>query len=951
MKEKISKLQNGIIIYQVNLNKELEVSKPITLSELCIKLSRRTKLNIKLISPDILLNKLLKHTFIVLINDEIQIELKLKVVEKPLKGKSKIIGLKSTIVKDNEIILTGFGEKNITVLEHKIIDNKNEKLQENTSYDVKKVNDVNITLSNQTISSNIDNPMHSKDGKNKKLDYLEKKDDLELEYFGKNFNDNLHIQLIYNILDIKKILGLYVEDINYVICNLGRPDKPEDLMGMTPYHIPFDKNTKLTDFNNYYLRAKPYFIYFRDVLSERFFDEISSKLEEYKKKRIEKYKKEELYNVLRILSLCRQCVKHGAHNQTNLFNIQKNSDITDLVQKINDHYNNAIETLNKNFVKSSSKNIYLIMKALGLDTNNKNEVKQIVNEYYTFTMKKDNKNLGFDFTKVREQLIAKLELELNETDKSRYYQIINFIIYKKLDSSIINNIVSKLRMLELSEEKEKIYDEFTDKLIPVYKNIINQNLIQLIDDEKTTKHKYFENIDLSTLLIIDNSNTEFAKLIYYLCAFLEPKGINMLVTSLINKFDNIKGLIETINQVYNQKEINFKEDYKMFKLDNVNTLIENLKLVLTLSRMKKNNNKQVKNKTNKQKVYNTVMYHDAYYLLGFTGNIKNFHEQIFAIKGRKGAPKKTFKNFLLSSVINSNKFRYIIQYANPKECYKIIQNETILRYVLNNMPESQIDRYCEVVEINTKYKKDKIEGLIYYLKQVNIYYLKNNYDKETTKITTLTGLYMAILFILIKQLVRINSYYSIAFSTFERDRSLYKFKEPENIDLDLVELFVNKGKMKKHTAEYLRKNIEEFKDIFDLPENIVKSDKYPVMTSVYRVIIRNQVEHLNSISNLDEYIDEYKGTRGKMNSYFELYQYITQRVFFNKYEELIKNKKSISEIGKLNIYKQAILNTGTYCKDLLHILTMPFAYNLARYKNLSIEDIFNDQYDDDIKIK
>ena len=157
--------------------------------------------------------------------------------------------------------------------------------------------------------------------------------------------------------------------------------------------------------------------------------------------------------------------------------------------------------------------------------------------------------------------------------------------------------------------------------------------------------------------------------------------------------------------------------------------------------------------------------------------------------------------------------------------------------------------------------------------------------------------------------------------------------------------------MKKHTAEYLRKNIEEFKDIFNLPENIVKSDKFPVMTLVYRVTIRNQVEHLNSISNLDEYIDEYKGTRGKMNSYFELYQYITQRVFFNKYEELIKNKKSISEIGKLNIYKQAILNTGTYCKDLLHILTMPFAYNLARYKNLSIEDIFNDQYDDDIKIK
>ena len=85
-----------------------------------------------------------------------------------------------------------------------------------------------------------------------------------------------------------------------------------------------------------------------------------------------------------------------------------------------------------------------------------------------------------------------------------------------------------------------------------------------------------------------------------------------------------------------------------------------------------------------------------------------------------------------------------------------------------------------------------------------------------------------------------------------------------------------------------------------------------------------------------------------MNSYFELYQYIIQRVFFDEYK---KETQKIETPTVVKEWEENVLSSGTYCRDMLHIITMPFAYNMARYKNLSIEDIFNDQYDEDLKIK
>ena len=66
--------------------------------------------------------------------------------------------------------------------------------------------------------------------------------------------------------------------------------------------------------------------------------------------------------------------------------------------------------------------------------------------------------------------------------------------------------------------------------------------------------------------------------------------------------------------------------------------------------------------------------------------------------------------------------------------------------------------------VNTKVLDliDQINKLASSLKQINIKYIKENYDNTNLRLITLTGLYMAVIYIVVKNLVRINSYYSFS---------------------------------------------------------------------------------------------------------------------------------------------------------------------------------------------
>lgn len=123
--------------------------------------------------------------------------------------------------------------------------------------------------------------------------------------------------------------------------------------------------------------------------------------------------------------------------------------------------------------------------------------------------------------------------------------------------------------------------------------------------------------------------------------------------------------------------------------------------------------------------------------------------------------------------------------------------------------------------------------------------------------------------------------------------------------------------------------------------NYNNSDKWAVRT------FRNCAEHMNAVRNMDKYINEI----GNFSSYFEIYHYLVQRVLIDQFEfdcsHVSKNDSSrmiMSEAEanpKLLHYFQLVKKHNSYCKDFVKALNIPFAYNLARYKNLSINELFD----------
>ena len=159
------------------------------------------------------------------------------------KSSVKAAGMKSILVSENKMYITSFGKGNSAVLEYEVDNNDYNKTQlsskDNSNIELCDVDEVNITFSSKHgfesgVEINTSNPTHrSGESSSVRGDMLGLKSELEKRFFGKTFDDNIHIQLIYNILDIEKILAVYVTNIVYALNNmLGEGDDSNyDFMG------------------------------------------------------------------------------------------------------------------------------------------------------------------------------------------------------------------------------------------------------------------------------------------------------------------------------------------------------------------------------------------------------------------------------------------------------------------------------------------------------------------------------------------------------------------------------------------------------------------------------------------------------------------------------------------------------------------------------------------------
>lgn len=217
------------------------------------------------------------------------------------KTKAKSMGLKSTLVFDEKIAVTSFinsknEEKEKSSHIEKITDFDGNVINENPRMFHTKVNKKEIGINNGNEETEFLNPSFDDCGK----DYIGIKSILEKTIFGKTFdNDNLHVQLAYNILDIKKILGTYINNIIYTFYNLAREDfdADRDIIG-----APGKNKEYLTQIIR---KDSPYFAYFDGV-----FKTPRKKDKENVRNDIEQYNTD----VIIALSNLRQFCVHGDIN-------------------------------------------------------------------------------------------------------------------------------------------------------------------------------------------------------------------------------------------------------------------------------------------------------------------------------------------------------------------------------------------------------------------------------------------------------------------------------------------------------------------------------------------------------------------------------------------------------------------------------------------------------------
>ena len=127
--------------------------------------------------------------------------------------------------------MTSFGRGNEAVFEKLIEDNEVKIDRKNLDLEfTNATSDFKVRRNSHDNMITASNP-HRRSGR----DMLEKKEVLEERFFGREFDDNIHIQMIYNIMDIEKILSIHVNNAVYALNNVlnrGKDDDDEDVVGV-----------------------------------------------------------------------------------------------------------------------------------------------------------------------------------------------------------------------------------------------------------------------------------------------------------------------------------------------------------------------------------------------------------------------------------------------------------------------------------------------------------------------------------------------------------------------------------------------------------------------------------------------------------------------------------------------------------------------------------------------
>ena len=865
------------------------------------------------------------------------------------KSSVKAAGMKSILVSENKMYITSFGKGNSAVLEYEVDNNDYNKTQlsskDNSNIELGNVNEVNITFSSRRgfesgVEINTSNPTHrSGESSPVRWDMLGLKSELEKRFFGKTFDDNIHIQLIYNILDIEKILAVYVTNIVYALNNmLGEGDESNyDFMGY------------LSTFNTYKVFTNPNGSTLSDDKKENIRKSLSKfnallktkrlgyfGLEEPKTKDtrvLEAYKKR-VYHMLAIVGQIRQCVFHdlSEHSEYDLYSFIDNSKkvYRECRETLDYLVDERFDSINKGFIQGNKVNISLL-----IDMMKGYEADDIIRLYYDFIVLKSQKNLGFSIKKLREKILDEYGFRFKDKQydsvRSKMYKLMDFLLfcnYYRNDIAAGESLVRKLRFSMTDDEKEGIYADEAAKLWGKFRNDFENIADHMNGDVIKELGKADMDFD-EKILDSEKKNASdllyFSKMIYMLTYFLDGKEINDLLTTLISKFDNIKEFLKIMKSSAVDVECELTAGYKLF--NDSQRITNELFIVKNIASMRK-----------PAASAKLTMFRDALTILGIDDKITDDRiSEILKLK-EKGKGIHGLRNFITNNVIESSRFVYLIKYANAQKIREVAKNEKVVMFVLGGIPDTQIERYykscVEFPDMNSSLEAKRSE-LARMIKNISFDDFKNvkqqakgreNVAKERAK--AVIGLYLTVMYLLVKNLVNVNARYVIAIHCLERDFGLYKEIIPElaskNLKNDyrilsqtLCELCDDRD---KSPNLFLKKN-RRLRKCVEVDINNADSS----MTRKYR----NCIAHLTVVRELKEYIGDIR----TVDSYFSIYHYVMQRCI-TKREDDTKQEEKIK-------YEDDLLKNHGYTKDFVKALNSPFGYNIPRFKNLSIEQLFD----------
>lgn len=876
------------------------------------------------------------------------------------KSTAKALGLKSSFVVNNDIYMTSFGKGNKAVLEKKITENTIENKSDTTYFDVINRDPKGFTLEGRRIADMTafsNDPKYHVNVANGKFleDQLGARSELENKVFGRTFDDNVHIQLIHNILDIEKIMAQYVSDIVYLLHNIIKRDMNDDIMGYISIRNSFDafchpeRMPAGTAKDNL---QKQHDIFFDEILKcgrlayfGNAFLEVGSGGKSSDK--LKKYK--EIYHIIALMGSLRQSYFHGEDSDKDFqgptwaYNLESKltgafSEFKDTLDKT---FDERYEMISKDFGSTNMVNLQILEELLKMLYGNVSP-DELAQDYYDFVQLKKHKYLGFSIKTLRETMLDNTAAICYKEDRydsvrSKLYQLIDFLIYDRYSKRKVEDadkLVNKLRASANDKEKEQIYFDEAKLVWADLKKVLMKELQFRINGKsiKNYHDRYDEDSANRRWKVVTKQNDVnlFCKLIYMMTLLLDGKEINDLLTTLVNKFDNIASFIDVMEDM--GIEHRFIGGYDMFA-DSKKICVD-LQMINSFARM------QVTMKSAKK-----MLYRDALVILGMDQSeeeIERFmlENDIIKDNNEDKSEKKQhdFRNFLINSVINSSRFRYMVRYSSADGLRKLKESRKLIGFVLNSLPEALIDRYyhsCgERADVKDRLvKQDKLTEL---LVKMNFDDFKgvNNGNKATpkekqnkAKYQAIISLYLMVMYQIVKNMIYVNSRYVIAFHCLERDSNqlLGRFNSHDaSMYNNLTQKFIT-DKYLNDGAQGCSKKVGNY-----LSHNIT------CCSDELRKEYRNQVDHFAVV----RMIGKYAADIGKFGSWFELYHYVMQRIIFDEYQKhLDKNNKSMTYADKK--YKQLIAKHHTYCKDLVKALNTPFGYNLARYKNLSIGELFD----------